>query len=124
MTGDVLRRRWRRSCLDRPVCLICCPILLLLILSGCGADRPGNRVGLGARTVIIEGEIVNVLETWPLQLVVQAAGQSYDVRLLENTRIVRNEREVGAGELRPATKVEIFGEAEGTALTAQSITIK
>ena len=105
-------------------CVIRSLSVILLLLSDCSTEQPLNKVTVqGAQTMVIEAEIVRIMETWPLQLVVQAPQGLYDVRLLEQTRIVRNDQEVSAGELRPRMKVEISGQGEGTALTAQLIRI-
>jgi len=93
-------------------------------LCGRSVDPPHNEVtGQGAQTMVIEAEIVHVMETWPLQLVVQSLEGRYHVNLQEHTRIIRNNQEVRAGELRPRMKVEITGQKAGTALTAELIRI-
>ena len=73
--------------------------------------------------MVIEGEIIHVMETWPLQVVQSQQGR-YDVSLLEQTRILRGSQQVSASELRPGTNVEILGEGEGMALRAQTVRIK
>jgi hypothetical protein len=73
--------------------------------------------------MIIEGAVVHVRETWPLQLVVQSPQGRYDVTLMEETQVIRNDRHVSPGELKPRMKVEVSGEGQGSALTAQLIRI-
>jgi hypothetical protein len=73
--------------------------------------------------MVIEGRIVHVMETWPLQLVVQSSAGRYEVSLLEETRVLRHDREVSHGELRPGLRVEISGPGEGRTMRAESIRI-
>ena len=58
---------------------------------------------------MIDGEIVNVMESWPLQLTVQTAAGRYHVRLLEGTIVTRRATTVGPGVLRPELRVRIRG---------------
>ena len=73
--------------------------------------------------MVIEGAVVHVKETWPLQLVVQSSQGRYDVTLMEETQVTRNDRHVSPGELKPRMKVKVSGEGQGTALKAQLIQI-
>lgn len=82
-----------------------------------------NQLSFGACAMELEGEVLHVMETWPLQLVVVAADGRYDVRLLETTRVVRKNREVRPGELRPKVRISISGMRTGTAIVAQYIKI-
>ena len=59
---------------------------------------------------VIEGTIMAVMETWPLQLVVDANGRRYDLRLTEQTTVVRRGRTVGQRGLRPGLRIRFTGE--------------
>jgi hypothetical protein len=59
--------------------------------------------------VVIEGSILNVMETWPLQLTVAVGGQRLQVSLTEQTEITAAGRPAGAGELRPGLAVAVQG---------------
>ena len=72
----------------------------------------------------IRGRIVHVLETWPLQLVVESAGRRHDVRLSDTTRITRSGGNADPGQLQPNMEIEISGETAGSTMVAQSIAIR
>jgi hypothetical protein len=72
----------------------------------------------------IRGSIAHVLETWPLQLVVDSAGRRYDVRLSEDTRVTRSGAAADPGHLRPGMEVEVSGHMAGLAIVADAIMIR
>jgi len=110
-------------------------LLLVGLLVGCTAregSAPMSSVNqqtkeIGTqRRMTIDGQIVNVMETWPLQLTVQSGLSRYYVRLTEETKVSRGAQDVGPGQLRPSTRVRIIGQGSGdesTGLTATSIEI-
>jgi hypothetical protein len=73
----------------------------------------------------IDGVIVNVMESWPLQLTVDADAKSYNVLLQLNTIIEHEGREVSERELKPGLQVMIRGyrSPEEFAMTAKQIEI-
>ena len=76
--------------------------------------------------MIIRGNIIEVMESWPLQLVVGAGGRRYDVGLTETTELTTEGRVTDSGELRPGAEIEVEGEPSGadeTAMTATRIQI-
>ena len=74
--------------------------------------------------VIVEGEIVSVMESWPLQLVVATADGERDVGLQMDTVVTQREREGAPGDLAPGMRIRIVSpETQFEALTAQTIEI-
>ncbi len=76
--------------------------------------------------MVFEGRIVDVMESWPLQLTVATEGGRCHVALLQETMITRNDRKIGPGELTPGLLVRVEGpssSATGLAMTAQTIQI-
>ena len=72
--------------------------------------------------MIIEGTIVEVMESWPLQLSVKTQTARYHVELLSETAIMHEGRNVDPGKLSPGLQVRVEGQAGGRlAMTAQSI---
>jgi hypothetical protein len=72
----------------------------------------------------IDGTIVLVMESWPLQLVVETEGGRQQVTLRSDTAITANGQPVEAGHLVPGTRVRIDGDASGTnALSASALEI-
>ena len=113
---------------------------LSLLFSACTAPQPdvspennqGNNpdnnpiVTSTDEQMIIEGKIVAVMESFPLQLKVDTKSGSYSVKLLSDTKITRQGETVDPGELSPDQKVRIKGQSSGSsqsAITAQTIEI-
>lgn len=74
----------------------------------------------------IEGKIVTVMESWPLQLTVQTQTGFYDVVLRLDTQITQNERIVDPGSLHPDLQVRIRGQVFSSnplAMNAQMIEV-
>ena len=75
----------------------------------------------------IEGTITSVLETWPLQIVVDADGKRYDVRLTEQTTVARRGRNLTMRELRPGLRIRFAGRqgtpSRPTALVVERIDV-
>ena len=110
---------------------------LMLLLAACGGDTPvsspenpsdveepalAQPVG---ETMTIEGTIAEIMESWPLQLTVDAADGTIHVALLEETIITQNGESVAPGALTNGQKVRIEGESTGpNAMLAQSIEIQ
>jgi len=75
---------------------------------------------------MIDGKIVSVMESWPLQLIVETATDRYNVLLLLETMITRRGVKISAGELNPSLRVLIKGHRSSEnqfAMTAQQIEI-
>jgi hypothetical protein len=76
--------------------------------------------------MIVEGKILSVMESWPLQLTIETRkNEKIYVTLLLDTRIFRNSYEVDCKELMPNSYVRIEGDyqKDNLAITAQSIEI-
>jgi len=74
----------------------------------------------------IEGKIVTVMESWPLQLTVQTQTGFYDVVLRLDTQITQNELIVDPGSLHPDLQVRIRGQVFSSnplAMNAQMIEV-
>lgn len=63
--------------------------------------------------MIIDGTVVDVMETWPLQLSIQTADGLFHVVLSESTVITAEGRAVDAGAVRPGMAIEVRGESSG-----------
>lgn len=74
--------------------------------------------------MIIEGKILNVMESWPLQLVVEVHNEKFHVMLQPDTKIVRRGYEANPKLLVPGINVLIEGNITNGnkfAMTAKSI---
>ena len=70
----------------------------------------------------MEGRIVGVLETWPLQLLVEGTQGRWSVALGAETVIRQAGRTIDPGGLRPGSRVVVRGEVTGAlAMGADSI---
>ncbi len=114
---------------------------LSLLFSACSASQPnvspennqGNNpdnnpiVTSTDEPMMIEGKIVAVMESFPLQLKVKTESGSYSVQLLSDTKITREGETVDPGKLSPNQKVRIKGQSSGStksAITAETIEIR
>jgi hypothetical protein len=61
---------------------------------------------------IVEGNIVRVMESWPLQLVVDTLSGRLGVLLTEETKIMEGGRSVGPNALLPGEKVRLTGRSK------------
>lgn len=66
--------------------------------------------------VTIQGIILDVMETWPLQMIVSTGSQRYLVSLTEDTRIAKAGRTVSADVLRRGMRITISGHRSSEAL--------
>ncbi|NMF84266.1 hypothetical protein [Nodosilinea sp. P-1105] len=57
----------------------------------------------------ITGEITEVMESWPLQLVVMTQAGSYDIALEAETSVTRAGQAATANDLSPGQQVRITG---------------
>ena len=73
--------------------------------------------------MVIKGKVSHVLETWPLQLVVQSEQGRFDITLSEETRVIRNDAHVSPGELRPGLTVEVTCRGVAPNITAETVHI-
>lgn len=62
----------------------------------------------------IEGKIMTVMESWPLQLTVQTQTALYHVVLRSDTQITQQGKEVNPGSLRPDLSVRIGGQVSSS----------
>jgi hypothetical protein len=71
--------------------------------------------------MVIDGTVVDVMETWPLQLSIHTTSGLYHVVLSEST-IITSEgwQPVDAGAVQPGAAVEVQGEFSG----AQRMTVE
>lgn len=60
-------------------------------------------------TITLQGTISAVRETWPPQLVVEAADGRYDIALSEQVAVSGTEGPGDAGSLRPGSVVRVTG---------------
>ena len=74
--------------------------------------------------MIIEGTIIEVMESWPLQLIVQTREGRYYVELLSETRITQAGESINQGNLSPNLQVQINGNAGFDKLTMSAETIE
>jgi hypothetical protein len=117
----------------RQVLLLSSLVVLCLLLTACGGDQPvtapdsAGQEPSAAPTggpMIIEGTIVEVMESWPLQLTVETETGRYHVALLSETTITREGETVDPGELLPDLQVRVEGQRTGSsAISAQTIEI-
>jgi len=66
----------------------------------------------GRRMDVVVGNIVRVMESWPLQLVVDTSSGSLGVLLTEETRIMQRGQSVGTNALLPGKKVRLLGRSK------------
>jgi len=80
-----------------------------------------------SEVMTIKGHIIEVMESFPLQLIVNVEGTQYYVGLLEETSVIKAGRTVDAGILRPSLDITIRGErseTNKTAMIARSIVLE
>jgi hypothetical protein len=76
--------------------------------------------------MIIEGKILHVMESWPLQLIVEAREGKFQVALQSDTKVMRRNDTVDPKQLLPGLDVTIEGsipDEAKLAITANSIEI-
>ena len=59
----------------------------------------------------IEGTIMEVMESWPVQLSVRSGGRIFHVELLDETTVKRRSDVAEQSDLRPNIGVAVFGTA-------------
>ena len=80
-----------------------------------------------SQAIAIEGKITQVMESFPLQLMVETQDGRYYVALLPETKITQQGKTLDASNLNPGLKVKIQGlssAANRSAMTAQAVEIK
>ena len=85
-------------------------------------STPPNSEAIG-----IEGKISQVMESFPLQLMVETKNGRYCVALLPETKVIHQGKTVDASNLNPGLTVKIQGlssAADRLAMTARVIEIK
>lgn len=94
-------------------------LLLILLLPACGFEtnnisstnaKENQEVSITQEQMIISGKIIQVMESWPIQLSVETSSGTYDVQLLEDTKITRQGKTVKPGELNPNMRIKIEGQ--------------
>lgn len=104
-------------------------LILAFLLPACALEEPNissentstnQNVSMTDEQMIISGKILAVMESWPLQLRVETSSGSYDVQLLEDTKITRQGQVVEPGELKSDMQVKIEG--QGSNLNSHTIT--
>ncbi len=76
--------------------------------------------------MIIEGKIVELMESWPLQLSVETEMGLYHVELLDETKVIQAKRMVSPGNLSLHLHIKVKGYSSSetsSAMLAQEITI-
>lgn len=63
--------------------------------------------------MVIEGRVIEVMETWPLQLFVETDAGIWHVALAEGTVVIARGRPVGPENLLPSLNVRAEGDASG-----------
>jgi hypothetical protein len=74
--------------------------------------------------MVVRGRIVEVMESYPPQLIVDVDGRNYYVGLIETTRVIRGGQATDFGSLLPNLNIIVEGECSGlddTAMTATCI---
>jgi hypothetical protein len=82
---------------------------------------------LNRQALMIEGNIVQVMESYPLQLIVETSMGRYHVALSNNTRVTQQGQTVEQTQLRTGMHVQIEGQTSSIddhAMTAQAIEIQ
>ena len=75
--------------------------------------------------LVIEGIVVSVMETWPLQLVIQQGAIRYDVSLSESVDVKAGGVQVGVAVIRPGARVTVFGERRsGGSVVASTVLVR
>lgn len=98
-----------------------CSVIVVSSLAAC--QQPGShssssltkdaRSSAQLSTMIIRGQISRVMESYPLQLAVEAEEKEYQVALGPATVIIRGSKEISPGQLSPGQRVEIAGTEVG-----------
>ena len=94
------------------------------------SDNNSSQEPIGSETseaIIIEGKISQVMESFPLQLMVETKNGRYYVALLPETKIHQQGKTVNTSKLNPGLTVKIQGlslAVNQLAMTAQVIRIK
>lgn len=90
-------------------------------------SSPNNPdVSHTSKAISIEGKISQVMESFPLQLMVETQDGRYYVALLPETKIAQQGKTVDASNLNPGLTVKIQGLSSAAgrlAMTAQAVEI-
>ena len=74
--------------------------------------------------MMIEGRILEIMESHPPELIVESEGETIFVGLRPEARLTRNETPVGYGHLKPGQKVAVEGSASAdNAMIANELTL-
>lgn len=112
-------------------------LTLELSLLGCTMDTPVNSAdntssnasspsaNASSQPIRIEGKIVSMMETWPLQLTVMTSTAKYHVSLLPETIVKQADQPLDVSALRTNLTVQISGySTEDQAVTAELIELQ
>jgi len=91
-----------------------------LLVTACGGDVGTEVTGASREErcmvgspMSIEGTVLEVMESWPLQLTIDSQGSHYHVVLRPEAAITRRDMSVDASELRPGARVRVQGKRSG-----------
>lgn len=74
--------------------------------------------------MVIEGMVVDVMETWPLQLTLLSAESQFHITLTMDTSVTQDGKEVGMQRIRPGQHARILGKRIGDqGIAAEAIAI-
>ena len=74
--------------------------------------------------MVIEGVVVDVMETWPLQLTLFSAESQFHIILTMDTTVTQGGEEVGMQRIRPGQRARIDGKSIGDlGIAAETIAI-
>jgi hypothetical protein len=111
-------------------------LTLNLLLSSCIMNTSVNSgdntlsnasspLSASAQPIEIEGEIISIMETCPLQLTVATSTERYHVSLLPETIVRQVSQPIDAGALRTHQTVQISGySTENQTITAELIELQ
>jgi hypothetical protein len=70
---------------------------------------------------LMESKIINIMESWPLQLTLQSSGAMEQVTLAEGVRISRSGSTMDTGDLHPEQTIRIVTQAANGQVTELEI---
>lgn len=77
-----------------------------------------------AKAVTVEGQIKQIMESYPPQLKVQQKdGSQITVALKQDTQVVKGEKSLGLGDLPSGAQIRVSGTSRGQGVTADRVEI-
>ncbi len=95
-------------------------------VSSSSNDRENTRAVTTSESTVVEGRIVEVMESWPLQLAVKSGNVCYQIALLSETTVSLGGQPVNPQLLRPHQRIRVTGTTYGAssqAMVAQTIEV-